>query len=157
MGKYGPYDDDPAEPRPAARVAPSGGGGKYGPHAADDEPVAVPAGASGGWGETLGRWGQTGVDLATAAGNSATFGLDVRRDALSGWLAGDYPSYSAGVEAEQAIRAKQRARSPIASVAGDVAGAVALPGVGGAGLAARLGGRALGRAIGYGAEGAGIG
>ena len=38
MGKYGPYDDDPAEPRPAARVAPSGGGGKYGPHAADDEP-----------------------------------------------------------------------------------------------------------------------
>src|SRR6186713_3220712 len=129
---------------------------KYLPSVAAPSPAGAPPGTSRGWGDTLSSWGQTAVDFGTAAGNSATFGLDVRRDALAGWLAGDYPSYSAGVEAEQAIRAKQRARSPYVSIAGDVTGAVALPGMGGAGLAARLGGKALARGIGYGVEGIGI-
>jgi hypothetical protein len=156
VGKYGPMDDDgPEEPRRASSG--SSGGSKYGPTADDPVPVTAPPGTSRGWGDTLSSWGQTAVDFGTAAGNSATFGLDVRRDALAGWLAGDYPSYSAGVEAEQAIRAKQRARSPYVSIAGDVTGAVALPGMGGAGLAARLGGKALARGIGYGVEGIGIG
>jgi len=110
-----------------------------------------------------GTVGQTIVDAGTAAGHAATFGLDVRRDALSGWLAGDYPSYSAGVEAEQAKLEKQRERSPYASIAGDVGGAALIPGMGGAGLAARLGtglgrwGQAGARAAGYGLEGAATG
>jgi len=74
-----------------------------------------------------GTIGQTLIDAGAAAGHAATFGLDVRRDALSGWLSGDYPSYSAGVEAEQAKLAKQRERSPYASIAGDVAGAALIP------------------------------
>jgi len=147
MGKYGPYDDDgPAEPRPAARAAPSGGG-KYGPHAADDEPVAVPAGASGGWGETLGRWGQTADDAVRAAANAVTFGM---ADRLAGLTGG-------GTDAQVKLSQEARKRSPIASITGDVAGAVAIPGMGGARLAANLGGRALGRGIGYGAEGIGVG
>jgi len=110
-----------------------------------------------------GTIGQTLIDAGAAAGHAATFGLDVRRDALSGWLSGDYPSYSAGVEAEQAKLAKQRERSPYASIAGDVAGAALIPGMGGAGLAARLGtglgrwGQAGARAAGYGLEGAALG
>ena len=146
MGKYGPYDDDPAEPRPAARAAPSGGG-KYGPHAADDEPAAVPAGASGGWGETLGRWGQTADDAVRAAANAVTFGM---ADRLAGLTGG-------GTDAQVKLSQEARKRSPIASLTGDVAGAVAIPGAGGARLAANLGGRALARGIGYGVEGAGIG
>lgn len=148
MGKYGPYDDDGPEPRPAARVAPAGGGGgKYGPHAADDEPVAVPAGASGGWGETLGRWGQTADDAVRAAANAVTFGM---ADRLAGLTGG-------GTDAQVKLSEEARKRSPIASIAGDVTGAVALPGMGGARLAARYGGGALARAGGFGAEGAAIG
>jgi hypothetical protein len=117
------------------------------------------------WWDTAKSAGQTAVDFATAAGSSGTFGMDVRRDALAGWIAGDYPSYSAGVEAEQKRLERQRERSPYVSVAGDVAGAVAMPGMGGAGLATRLGAGAVGgrlvpwaaRAAGYGAEGAGVG
>jgi hypothetical protein len=147
MGKYDPdnFIDTPAAGAPAAAD-------KYAPDNFVVPPLAAPPGASRTWGDTLRSAGQTAIDFGTAAGSSATFGLDVRRDALSGWLAGDYPSYSAGVEAERAKLAKQRERSPIASVAGDVAGAVALPGMGGARLAANLGGRALARGIGYGAE-----
>jgi len=152
MGKYDPdnFIDTPAAGAPAAAD-------KYAPDNFVAPPPAAPPGASRTWGDTLRSAGQTAIDFGTAAGSSATFGLDVRRDALAGWLAGDYPSYSAGVEAERAKLAKQRERSPIASVAGDVAGAVALPGMGGARLAANLGGRALARGIGYGAEGAAVG
>jgi len=140
MGKYDPdnFIDTPAAGAPAAAD-------KYAPDNFVAPPPAAPPGANRTWGDTLRSAGQTAIDFGTAAGSSATFGLDVRRDALAGWLAGDYPSYSAGVEAERAKLAKQRERSPIASVAGDVAGAVALPGMGGAGLAARMGGRALAR------------
>jgi len=113
------------------------------------------------WWDTAKGVGQTVADAAVAAGSSGTFGMDVRRDAVAGWLAGDYPSYSAGVEAEQKRLEKHRERSPIASVAGDVAGAAALPGMGGAGLAARgiKAGVApwIARGVGYGAEGAGVG
>jgi hypothetical protein len=152
MGKYDPdnFIDTPAAGAPAAAD-------KYAPDNFVAPPPAAPPGANRTWGDTLRSAGQTAIDFGTAAGSSATFGLDVRRDALAGWLAGDYPSYSAGVEAERAKLAKQRERSPIASVAGDVAGAVALPGMGGAGLAARMGGRALARGIGYGAEGMAVG
>jgi len=130
---------------------------------ADDPNAAPPVTAAPArtWGDTLRGAGQTALDFAAAAGSSGTFGMDVRRDALAGWIAGDYPSYSAGVEAEQKRLEKHRERSPIASVAGDVAGAVALPGMGGAGLAARgiKAGAApwLARAGGYGIEGAGVG
>src|SRR6187399_507886 len=107
MGKYGPYDDDGPEPRPAARVAPAGGGGgKYGPHAADDEPVAVPAGASGGWGETLGRWGQTADDAVRAAANAVTFGM---ADRLAGLTGG-------GTDAQVKLSEEARKRSPYASI-----------------------------------------
>lgn len=122
------------------------------------------AGGSGGsgWWDTIKSGAQTAVDFGTAAAHTATFGLDVRRDALAGWLAGDYPDYSTGLAAEQQKLEKQRQRSPVASIAGDIAGAAAIPGMGGAGLAARgalgLRGGSLGaRALGYGAEGAAIG
>ena len=130
---------------------------KYLPSVAAPSPAGAPPGVNRTWGDTLRGVGQTAVDFATAAGHSGTFGLDVRRDALAGWLAGDYPSYSAGVEAEQRKLAKQRERSPYASIAGDVAGAAMLPSMGGAGLAARLGGGWGARALGYGAEGAALG
>jgi len=166
MGKYDPNNlPSPLdEPRPVdAGPTPSSSGGKYAPSRGGlpEAAQATPPGASTSWGETLKRAGQTAVDFATAAGSSGTFGMDVRRDAFAGWIAGDYPSYSAGVEAEQKRLEKQRERSPIASIAGDVAGAAALPGMGGAGLAARgiqAGLRpALARGLGFGVEGAGIG
>ena len=79
---------------------------KYLPSVAAPSPAGAPPGVNRTWGDTLRGVGQTAVDFATAAGHSGTFGLDVRRDALAGWLAGDYPSYSAGVEAEQRKLAK---------------------------------------------------
>jgi hypothetical protein len=156
MGKYDLSERDTAEP---ALTATPSGGSKYDLRS---EPAAAPSTAPGRtWWDTAKSAGQTVADAAVAAGSSGTFGMDVRRDAFSGWLAGDYPSYSAGVEAEQKRLEKHRERSPIASVAGDVAGAAALPGMGGAGLAARgvKAGLApwLARAGGYGIEGAGVG
>lgn len=156
MGKYDLSDRETAVPEPDA-AAP---GGKYDLRS---EPTVMPPSTAPGrtWWDTAKGVGQTAVDFATAAGSSGTFGMDVRRDALAGWIAGDYPSYSEGVAAEQKRLEKQRERSPIASIAGDVAGGVAMPGLGGSALAARgiqAGLRPiLARGVGYGVEGAGLG
>ena len=130
---------------------------------ATDETVATGGGGPGGWTEEqpTSWWerakgvGQTVDDAVRAAANAATFGM---ADRLAGVTGG-------GTDAQVKLSEAARARSPYASVAGDVAGAAALPGLGGAGLATRLGagaagGRlspALARAAGYGVEGAGIG
>jgi hypothetical protein len=115
-----------------------------------------------GWGDYL---KEGAVDFATGVGNTGTFGMDVRRDALSGWIAGDYPSYPAGVEAEQKKIEKQRERSPYATTAGNVAGGVgAGVAVGSAGVGVNIAGRAaqavpmwLAKAMGFGTEGAIVG
>lgn len=99
---------------------------------------------------------ETIEDTLRAGANAVSFGM---ADRLRGYLEGT------GTDAEVKKSEEARARSPIASVVGDVAGSVAIPGMGGARLAANLGTRfgpgALrqfgARALGYGAEGAGVG
>ena len=138
-------------------------GGRLMAWEATDETVATGGGGPGGWTEEqpTSWWerakgvGQTVDDAVRAAANAATFGM---ADRLAGLTEG-------GTDAAVKRSEAARERSPIASIGGDVAGAVALPGLGGAGLATRLGagaagGRlspALARAAGYGVEGAGIG
>lgn len=158
MGKYDPENST------AYGIGGGGGGtepaaprGKYLPSSETPPPTEAPPGTNRTWWDTAKSAGQTAVDFGTAAGSAATFGMDVRRDALAGWLAGDYPDYSTGVAMEQKKLASQRERSPYASIAGDVAGAAMLPSLGGAGLAARYGGGLGARALGYGIEGGVLG
>ena len=120
---------------------------------ATDETVATGGGGPGGWTEEqpTSWWdrakgvGQTVDDAVRAAANAATFGM---ADRLAGLTEG-------GTDAAVKRSEAARERSPIASIGGTVAGSVALPGLGGARLAA-LGGNTLrARATGYGLEGAG--
>jgi len=122
---------------------------------ATDEVVGVGGGGPSGWTEEqpTSWWdrakgvGQTVDDAVRATANAVTFGM---ADRLAGLTGG-------GTDAQVKLSEDARKRSPYASIGGDIAGAVALPGAGGARLATNLGGKALGRAFGYGAEGAGIG
>jgi len=121
---------------------------------ADDtaEQPAAPVAASGWreapertWLDTAKDVGQTADDAVRAAANAITFGM---ADRLAGYTSGD------GTDAEVKKSEAARARSPYASIVGDVGGAVALPGFGAAGLSARLGGGIGARALGYGVTGA---
>lgn len=96
------------------------------------------------WGDTAIGAAQTVDDTVRAAANAMTFGMT---DRLAGFAGGE------GTDAEVRKSEAARARSPYASVAGDVAGSLALPGFGAARLAARYGGGLAGRALGYGATG----
>jgi hypothetical protein len=123
---------------------------------ATDETVAVGGAGPGGWSEEQPTtwWdrakgvAQTTDDAMRAAANAVSFGM---ADRLAGYMGGE------GTDAEVKKSETARERSPYASVAGDVAGAVALPGIGGRQLAARYGSGLGARALGYGAEGAVIG
>jgi hypothetical protein len=109
---------------------------------ADDwTPIEEPG--SGTWLDTAKNVAQTADDAVRAAANAVTFGM---ADRLAGYMGG-------GVDAEVAKSQAARERSPYASIAGDVGGAVALPGFGAAGLAARMGGGALARGAAYGGTG----
>lgn len=144
------YDTDtaPASPAGAAMSPDTGRRNLY------DEPirppaltpVAVPATS---WWDTAKYVGQTADDAVRAAANAVTFGM---ADRLAGAL-------TPGSSTEEQVRLSEaaRKRSPIASIGGDIGGAVALPGIGGRQLAARYGGGLLARALGYGAEGAVLG
>ena len=117
---------------------------------ADDNP------SNGTWWDTAKNVGQTVDDTVRATANAMTFGgADRYAGAMEGLASGK--GYSAGVDEQVKLSEEARKRSPYASVAGDVAGAVALPGFGAAKLATRLGGGAVARALGYGATGAAAG
>lgn len=127
-------------------------------------PLAAPA-PERTWLDTAKDVGRTALDTARAAENTLTFGMADRlaggRDYLVGKITGSGPqSYNEAVDRQVAGSAEARERSPYASVAGDVGGAVAIPGMFGAKLGVKLApkvGGFLGRAIGYGSEGAAVG
>lgn len=169
MGWFDEYVGGPP-PSPEERLDPA-------PRAAEpDNPFAEHVGAAPAapaaptapaptWGDTARSAGRTVLDAARAAENTLTFGMADRlaggRDYLVGKITGSGPeSYSKAVDKQVAGSAEARERSPYASVAGDVGGAVAIPGMFGAKLGLKLApkvGGFLGRAIGYGAEGAVVG
>jgi hypothetical protein len=148
VGKYDPATstapDDENRPTESALRA----GGKYAPSAVASPVPEPPPGANRTWGETLRGYGQAADDAVRAAANAVTFGMADR-------LAGAMPGTSTAEQVR--LTEEARKRSPWLTTAGDVAGAVALPGMGGARLAARFGMGPAARAVGYGAEGAGIG
>lgn len=101
-----------------------------------------------GWWGTAKNVGQTADDAVRAAANAVTFGM---ADRLAGYMGGQ------GTDAEVKRSEAARERSPYASIAGDVGGALAVPGFGAEALAARYGGGALARAGAYGATGVATG
>jgi hypothetical protein len=122
------------------------------------EGEAAPAAAGGS------DWLDTANDFGRAVSNAATFGMANRAKAYIEYLKGNAPSYSEGVDQQAKASDVARARSPYASIAGDVYGSVGIPALGAENLALRTGsalaptlGRAapaVGRAVGYGATGA---
>lgn len=120
----------------------------------DNEWVSDDEGGGKTWGDTAKGALQTADDFVRAAANAVTFG---GADRLAGYMGSGDRGYSAGVDEEVKRSAAARERSPYASVAGDVAGSVAIPGFGAEALAARMGGGALARGGAYGLTGAGTG
>jgi hypothetical protein len=116
------------------------------------------------WWDTAKDVGQTADDTVRAAANAITFGM---ADRFAGYMnSGGQPTfqnrfsgeggpktYDEATNEEVAKSQAARERSPYASIAGDVAGSVALPGFGAASLAARGGSTALARAGAYGLTG----
>jgi hypothetical protein len=88
-------------------------------------------------------------DAVRAAANAVTFGMADR-------FAGAMPG-GGGTDAQVKLSQEARARSPIASIGGDIAGTVAIPSRIAPALAARWGGGLGARAAGYGIEGGLIG
>jgi hypothetical protein len=104
------------------------------------------------------------ADALRAAGNTASFGMTDRLDALRRWGLGEAGGYSEGLKQATGESAARRERSPYLSVAGDVGGGTAqafIPGIGAVGrtTSLALGGAQTGlrgtaaRAAGYGLEG----
>jgi hypothetical protein len=94
-------------------------------------------------------------DAIRAATNAVTFG---NMDRIAGGMnrvtgLTNAPSYDAAVNEQVALSEKARERSPYASIAGDVAGSMAIPAVGAEAIAARLGSGAVARGVGYGVTG----
>jgi hypothetical protein len=113
--------------------------------------ISAPEPGSGTWADTAKGAFQTVDDAVRAAANAVTFGM---ADRFAGYMGGE------GTDAEQAKSNVARARSPVASIVGDVGGAVALPGFGAEALAARTAPRLGGlgsRIFGYGTTGAATG
>ena len=99
----------------------------------------------------------TANDFGRAVSNAATFGMADRAKAGIEYLKGNAPSYGEGVDLQAKATEVARERSPYASIAGDVYGSFAVPTLGAAGLATRMGGGALARGAAYGATGAATG
>jgi hypothetical protein len=114
---------------------------------ADDWTPVEEGSSSSGW--------DTVNDFGRAVSNAATFGMANR---LKGWISGT------GTDEQARLSEVARARSPYASIVGDVYGSIGIPALGaenlglraGAALAPTLGraAPAAGRALGYGATGA---
>ena len=99
-----------------------------------------------------GGFAETAQDFARSAVNAATFGMSDR--AMAGLQAGARgTTYDEELKNTVGLSEAARERSPYASIAGDVAGSLTTPGLGAAGLAARMGGRALARGAAYGGTG----
>jgi len=110
----------------------------------------------GSWLDTAKNVAQTADDTVRATANAQTFGMADRfAGAMEGLISGK--GYNAGVDEQVKLSEAARQRSPVMSTVGDFAGSMAIPGLGAARLAARLGGGALARALGYGATGAATG
>jgi hypothetical protein len=145
----GKYDID-ALPAEDTTTAATSSRGKYERLLHEVEPVVAegPPAPPRTWWDTAKGVAQTADDAVRAAANAVTFGMADR-------LAGAMPGTSTAEQVR--LSEEARKRSPYASIGGDVAGAVALPGIGGRQLAARYGGGLLARGAGYGAEGAVLG
>jgi hypothetical protein len=175
-----PTGPNPFADEPVRSSAPAG------PNPFADDPRAAPGPApERTWWDTAKDVGQTADDAVRAAANAMTFGMADRfagymnsggPHTLSSLVTGKGPkAYDEAVNEQVKLSEAARKRSPIASIAGDVGGAVALPGIGGRQLAARLAPDALAlgsglaaraghaikgagaRAAGYGTEGAVLG
>jgi hypothetical protein len=110
----------------------------------------------GSWLDTAKNVAQTTDDTVRSTANAATFGMADRfAGAMEGLTTGK--GYTAGVDEQVKLSEDARKRSPYASIGGDVAGSLAVPGFGAARLAARYGGGALARALAYGGTGAATG
>jgi hypothetical protein len=105
----------------------------------------------------LTRADETAGDAIRAFTNAVTLGQMDRLAGAGEYAVGRAPSYGEGVNQQVGLTEAAEKRSPTASLVGGVAGGVALPGFGGAALATKLGGGALGRMAGYGTAGAGVG
>lgn len=156
MGRFDPDNqslyDTPAQGGDSAPV-------KAGRFLPSNEPITsaeAPPGTARTWKDTLQNVGQTADDALRAASNALTFG---GRDRLEGYLNSlvSGKTYNEATNEQVKLSEEARKRSPYASVAGDVGGALVIPGAGGARLAARMGSGWGARALGFGAEGAGIG
>ena len=122
--------------------------------AAEDWEEVAPSGGS--WWDTARNVGQTADDFVRAAANAVTFGMADRfAGAMEGAATGK--GYDKALQEEVAKSEAARSRSPYASLAGDVSGALALPGFGAEALAARYGSGLGARALGYGVTGAATG
>lgn len=148
MSRFDQYVTGGADDQPATAAAASSGGSRFDQYLDQPQKPPTPAAPPRTWGETLSGVAQTADDAVRAAANAVTFGM---ADRFAGYMSGT------GTDKQVQLSEAARERSPVASLAGDVGGAVALPGFGGAGLAARLGGKFGGRAVGYGLEGMGVG
>jgi hypothetical protein len=108
-------------------------------------------------GTEAGRVGQFVDDAVRATANGITFGLADKYAGGMEYLAGQAPSYDAGVKAE---RARTAALPEGLKIGGEAAGGL-MTGIGaiksGLTLAGRFGPSLLGRTFGYGLEGAGYG
>ena len=93
-------------------------------------------------------WLDTANDFGRAVTNAATFGMGNR---IKGYLSGT------GTDEQARLSEVARARSPYASIAGDVYGSMAIPGFGAEALAARMGSGLAARAGAYGLTGAATG
>jgi hypothetical protein len=111
----------------------------------DAAPASAPAAPAQSWGDYI---SDTANDFGRSVSNAATFGMANR---LKGYISGT------GTDEQARLSEVARERSPIASTAGDVYGAFAVPGLGAENLAARMGGRVLARAGAYGLTGAATG
>jgi hypothetical protein len=135
---------------------------------AEDSPGAAPAAAAPagkGWvAEEPTTWADTANDFGRAVTNAATFGMGTRAKAyieslknpktVSSLVSGAPGTYEEHLEDQVKKNEIARERSPVASIAGDVYGSMAIPAVGAEAAAARLGGGIAARAAGYGATGA---
>jgi len=148
VGKYDPENSTQFSGGATEDAPSSSSSGKYLPSATTLPPAETPPGINRTWWDTAKSVGQTADDAVRAAANAITFGM---ADRLAGLTS------AGGTDEQVRLSEEARKRSPYASIAGDVGGAVMLPGIGGRQLAARYGGGLLARGAGYGAEGAVLG
>jgi hypothetical protein len=156
MGKYdrnAPATDIPEEPAPEPR-RPVGEPkqNKYSRAQTEAADRMVREQSSMGWPAWL---NEAAGDFTASSADAASFGTRPRLDAATG----NYPDYSTGLAAELQKVQQRTARSPFATMGGNVAGSVTV-GIAsglnriGTNIAGRMGGGPMARILGFGTEGA---